>query len=306
MDQEIRLTVEEGGVRLDRFISDQLPQISRATAQRLIGEGSVLVRAQRRKPSYRLLAGDLISIHIAEPKSAEVVAEKIPLDILYEDSDIMVVNKPAGMVVHPAAGHSGGTLVNAVLAHARDLNIGGEIRPGIVHRLDAGTSGLILVAKSDIALTALQTQFKSRQVHKTYLALLEGQISPARGRIEAPIGRDPKHRQKMTVTNLGRSRDAVTVYETLATPNGYSLVQAEPQTGRTHQIRVHFAFMHHPVVADSVYGRKKNLLGLERQFLHAWKIEVELHGVRHRFSAPLADDLARGLQVVGLDSRALE
>ena len=214
------------------------------------------------------------------------------------------------MVVHPAAGHYEGTLVNAILAHCPNLNVGGVERPGIVHRLDSETSGIIVVAKNDAAMRDLQAQFKARRVHKTYLALVEGTMKPPRGKIDAPIGRDPKHRQKMAVITRGVRREAVTVYRTLASFDSavsrsgrYTLVEAEPQTGRTHQIRVHLAFLGFPVVADAVYGKKKNALGLSRQFLHAWKITFTLPHDGHavNFVAPLPKDLCGTLEELGFD-----
>lgn len=294
METTTELIVDAGGERLDRYVSDHLPDLSRAAVQRLIEEGNIRVDGRDRKASYRVQAGEAITVRIPPPEPVAVRAEAIPLDIVYEDDNVVVVNKPAGMVVHPAAGHSAGTLVNAMLAHT-SLNVGGEARPGIVHRLDSETSGLIIVAKNDAAMRNLQAQFKARRVHKTYLALVEGQITPPRGKIEAPIGRDPKHRQRMAVVTGAhiKSREAVTNYRTIANLGDYTLVEAEPQTGRTHQIRVHFAFMGFPVVGDSLYGtRKKNRLGLERQFLHAWKLALTLpDGRAVSFTAPLPVDL---------------
>ncbi len=324
MEQATEIVVEHGGDRLDRYISEHLPELSRATVQRLLDEGNIRVDGRDRKASYHVQPGETISIRIPPPEPTAARAENIPLDIVYEDANVIVVDKPAGMVVHPAAGHSGGTLVNAVLAHARELNVGGEERPGVVHRLDADTSGLIIIAKNDAALHDLQAQFKSREVHKTYLALVEGKIQPPRGKIVAPIGRDPQHRQRMAVIpnppasppsragsatlrgdegeRAGRkAREAITVYRTLANLDGYTLVAAEPQTGRTHQIRVHLAFVGFPIVGDKVYGsKKKNRFGLTRQFLHAWKLVFTLPGGRPaEFTAPLPEDLREVLQDLG-------
>lgn len=315
------LKVETTGSRLDRYVSEHLPELSRTAVQRLIDDGQIRVDGVTRKASYRVEAGETISVRVPPPDPSTSLgtraprAEAIPLDILYEDDDIVVVNKPAGMVVHPAAGHAAGTLVNAILAHCPHLNIGGVERPGIVHRLDSDTSGIIVVAKNDAAMRDLQAQFKSRRVRKMYLALMEGHVKPPHGKIDAPVGRDPKHRQKMAVRpipqppslagkgarGLGRARDAVTIYRTLATLGGYTLVEAEPQTGRTHQIRVHLAFLGFPVVADGIYGKKKNALGLTRQFLHAWKIAFTLprDGREVSFTAPVAEDLRKVLNGLG-------
>ncbi|HEX9076265.1 MAG TPA: RluA family pseudouridine synthase, partial [Anaerolineae bacterium] len=295
METTTELLVDAGGERLDRYISGHLPDLSRAAVQRLIEEGNIHVDSRERKASYRVQTGEAITVRISPPEPVAARAEAIPLDIVYEDDNVIVVDKPAGMVVHPAAGHSAGTLVNALLAHTPSLNVGGEERPGVVHRLDSETSGLIIVAKNDAAMRNLQAQFKARRVHKTYLALVEGRITPPRGRIEAPIGRDLKHRQRMAVVTASnaKSRQAVTNYRTIANLREYTLVEAEPQTGRTHQIRVHFAFMGFPVVGDAIYGtRKKNRLGLERQFLHAWKLALTLpDGRAVSFTAPLPVDL---------------
>lgn len=321
MNNQTILTVTESGLRLDRYIAEQLPDLSRAAAQRLIDDAQILVDGVARKASYKVQTGETISVNIPPPEPAIPRAEKIPLDTLrvYEDDDLIVINKPAGMVVHPAAGHRDGTLVNAILAHTPNLNVGGVERPGIVHRLDRETSGIIVVAKNDVAMRDLQAQFKARRVHKTYLALVDGIVKPPRGKIDAPIGRDPRHRQKMAVVTQGKIRASVTVYRTLATfehpersggitaaqskDARYTLIQAEPQTGRTHQIRVHLAFLGFPVVGDAMYGKKKNVLGLTRQFLHAWKISFVLPrgGREVSFIAPLPDELRKVLSDLGFD-----
>jgi 23S rRNA pseudouridine1911/1915/1917 synthase len=316
MDTTTTLAVVEGGSRLDRYVSDARPELSRAAVQRLIDDAQIRVDGIARKASYRVRTGESITVREPPPEPAAPRPEAIPLDILYENEDLVVVNKPAGMVVHPAAGHSGGTLVNAILAHCPNLNVGGVERPGIVHRLDSDTSGVIVVAKNDVALRDLQAQWKSRRVHKTYLALVEGHVKPPRGKIDAAIGRDPKHRQKMTVMTRGKTRQAVTVYRTLATLNEWTLVQVEPQTGRTHQIRVHLAFLGFPVAADAIYGRKiprssgekKGLPGLERQFLHAWKIAFKLprSGREVNFTAPLPADLRLVLDDLEFDASILQ
>jgi 23S rRNA pseudouridine1911/1915/1917 synthase len=228
------------------------------------------------------------------------------LEIVYEDQALLVVDKPAGMVVHPAPGHPGGTLVNALLAHCPELSTSGDERPGIVHRLDRDTSGLILVAKSNKARRALQRQFKERQVSKAYLALLDGHLQPAWGRIEAPVGRHPQHRQRMTV--LAGGREAITEYHVLEqfahqvgpAAGDYTLVEAQPLTGRTHQIRVHFASIHHPVVGDEVYGRRRQRLPLSRQFLHARRLGFRhpLTGERLSLEAPLPAELSAVLALL--------
>ncbi len=296
------------GARLDRYLTDHLPDFSRAAVQRLIDDGQILVDNQLRKASYRVQVGETVSVHVPPPEPAALQAESIPLDIIFENDDLLVVNKPAGMVVHPAAGHPAGTLANAILAHCPHLSVGGVERPGIVHRLDRDTSGLIVVAKNDAAMRDLQAQFKSRGVKKIYLALVEGKVAPPRGKIDAPIGRDPKQRQRMKVLSRGRTREAVTIYHTLANLDGFTLVEAEPRTGRTHQIRVHLAFLGFPVVGDSIYGKKKNTLGLTRQFLHAWRIEFALPRERKRveFSAPPPADLRALLDELGFDAEQLQ
>jgi 23S rRNA pseudouridine1911/1915/1917 synthase len=304
-------TVRADKVRLDKFLAGRIPELSRSAAQRLIDEGQVTVNGELAKASYKVRTGDRIVTLLPVEESPGLLPEAIPLDIVYEDQALIVVNKAAGMVVHPAPGHPGGTLVNALLAHCPELAAAGGDRPGIVHRLDRDTSGLILAAKSEKVRRALQRQFKDRQVHKAYLALLEGHLQPAYGRIEAPLGRDPHHRQRMTV--LAGGREAITEYHVLeqfAHPTGpvsgeYTLIQAEPVTGRTHQIRVHLASIDHPVVGDAVYGRRKQRLPVSRQFLHARRLEFKhpLTAKRLDLEAPLPEDLARVLALLRAAAR---
>lgn len=300
-EQIIRLLVAEGGQRLDKYIAEDIPDLSRSMAQRLIKEGRVTVGGEATKPSYPVQEGDEIVVCVPPSEPIEVKPEAIPLDIVYEDEDLIVVNKPAGMVVHPAYGHRTGTLANAVLAHCPDLaGVKGDLRSGIVHRLDKDTSGLIIVAKNDLARRHLQRQFKRREVKKVYVALLEGRLEPARGVIEAPIGRDKKRRKRMAVVEGGReARTEYRVVEyfshvTGKVPRTYTLVEAEPKTGRTHQVRVHFASIGHPLTGDLVYGfRKQRLSGLQRQFLHARTLGFRLPGSDEyiELTAELPDDL---------------
>ncbi len=304
MERVIELRVAEAGQRIDKYIAAEVPDLSRSLIQRLIREGLVTVNGAMTKASYRVKAGDEISIRVPPPEEMELVAEPIPLDIIYEDQDIIVVNKPAGMVVHPAYGHRSGTLVNAILAHCPELaGLDGTQRPGIVHRLDKDTSGLIIVAKNKAAKQSLQRQFKGREVRKVYLALVEGRLEPERGIIEAPIGRDPKRRKRMAVVPGGR--EARTEFRVLERFPAHTLVEVEPKTGRTHQVRVHFTFIGHPVAGDRVYGFRKQRLELERQFLHAQTLGFKLpsSGRYVEFTAELPEDLREileGLKVSGV------
>jgi 23S rRNA pseudouridine1911/1915/1917 synthase len=297
---QIEIQATQGGQRLDKFLAEQVPDLSRSAAQRLIDQEHVSVNGETARASYKVRSGDLVVALLPAEEPAAPAAEEIPLNVLYEDDALLVVDKPAGMVVHPAPGHAGGTLVNALLAHSPELaGDSSDERPGIVHRLDRDTSGLILLAKNEKVRRALQRQFQERQVRKAYLALLYGHLQPAWGRIEAPIGRDPRHRQRMAVVPGGR--EAVTEYHVLeqySHPVGpaaglYTLAQVEPKTGRTHQIRVHLASIGHPVVGDAVYGRKRTSLPLARQFLHAQRIEFKhpASGQRLAFEAPPPEDL---------------
>lgn len=301
-DRIVHLTVETGGDRIDRYLAASLPDTSRAQIQRLIEDGFVTVnRAPVGRASRKLAEGDQVVVRIPPPAPATLAPEPIPLSIVYEDRDLIVVDKPAGMVVHPAAGHPSGTLVNAVLAHDPGLEgVGDEQRPGIVHRLDRDTSGLIVVAKNDRAHRHLQAQFKDRTAHKIYLALAVGRPPSATGRIEAAIGRDPKNRQRMAVVQNDSGREAVTVYRTLESFKQFTLLEAEPKTGRTHQIRVHLTFLGCPIAGDPLYATPRSvqvrLPGLGRQFLHAARLTLTLpSGTARTFESPLPDDLANVL-----------
>jgi 23S rRNA pseudouridine1911/1915/1917 synthase len=230
-----------------------------------------------------------------------LLAEAIPLDVIFENDDLLIVNKPAGMVVHPAAGHDHGTLVNAVLGHDPEIEgIGGEDRPGIVHRLDKDTSGLIVVAKNDAAMRWLQEQFRDRKVQKTYLALVDGAPPTPNGRVEAPIGRDPKERKKMAITAPAKGREAVSEYKTLEVFRKHTLLEFHPLTGRTHQIRLHCAFLNCPITGDTLYGNRHTTVELKRHFLHAYQLKVILPGEQKAriFEAPLPPELAALLDLL--------
>ncbi|MFI5178646.1 MAG: RluA family pseudouridine synthase [Vicinamibacterales bacterium] len=289
------LEAETPGERLDVFVARRIPSLTRARVQKLIEEGRVTIAGQRAKPSLRLDAGQRVTVDVPPPVDGVAVAEDIALDIIYEDSDMLVVNKPPGMTVHPSPGHTSKTLVNAILSHCHDLSgIGGVLRPGIVHRLDRDTSGVIVVAKNDAAHNALAKQLKERSVEKTYVALVEGTPKPPEGVIDAPIARDPRNRQRMAVVDRGR--ESTTAYKLIERFSGMSLVEARPRTGRTHQIRVHLAAIGHPIIGDRVYGKPSQLVA--RQFLHARRI-VFAHprtGERVEFDAPLPADLEAALR----------
>lgn len=291
---------EERPQRLDKFLVACLPDHSRSRLQALIKEGRVTIDGYpARKTGQRLEGGETVHVSIPSPQDSDLVAEPIPLDVIFENQDVLVVNKPAGMVVHPAAGHKTGTLVHAALAHSPDINgIGGEKRPGVVHRLDKNTSGLILLAKNDTAHRWLQNQFRARQVEKTYLALVDGAPPTSRGRVEAAIGRDTKQRKSMTVLPPGKGRQATTEYFTQEIFPEHTLLEVHPITGRTHQIRVHLSFLGCPVAGDTVYGRRQPSLPLHRHFLHAARLVIRLPGGTEpqSFEAALPEELARVLQ----------
>ncbi len=296
---------EAAGMRLDKFLVGRLTDVSRARIQQWIEEGRVTLDGRPARPSTRLDPNQSIRVLIPPPEEVRILPEPIPLDILYEDDYLLVINKPAGMVVHPAPGHTSGTLVNALLARFPEWaeldwwegeededEAGGDFpRPGIVHRLDKDTSGLLIVAKSAGPRSALQEQFQARQVEKIYLAMVHGVPSSPAGVIDAPIGRDPRQRKRMAVVPEGRP--AVTAYRVLEPLGEHALLEVMPRTGRTHQIRVHLAFIGHPVVGDEVYGRRRSRLSCPRQFLHAARLSFRhpVTGRQMEFAAPLPPDL---------------
>ncbi|NIM92335.1 MAG: RluA family pseudouridine synthase [Anaerolineales bacterium] len=291
----ILFSVPPPGGRLDHILVSQVEEFSRSRLQKIIREGWVLVDNRvETKPAFRLEGGEVIELTIPPIKPSTLNAEDIPLDIIFENDDFIVINKPAGMVVHPSAGHETGTLVHAVLAHDPNIRgVGGEQRPGIVHRLDKDTSGVILLAKHDTTHRDIQNQFSQRKIKKNYTALVDGHPPTPVGRIEASIGRDKRHRKKMAVVRKEKGRDAISLYKTLESFQEHSLLEVEPITGRTHQIRLHLAFIKCPVVGDLVYGRRKSSIPIGRQFLHAAKIQFQLPdgGEIYEFEAPLPSDL---------------
>ena len=270
-----KLVVDVGDVRLDAYIAKMKSDISRTMIQKLIEEGNILVNGKSKKISYKVQIGDEIELNIPEAKEIELKAENIPVEVVYEDNDIIVVNKPKGMVVHPANGNPDGTLVNAIMAMCKDSlsGIGGEIRPGIVHRLDKDTSGLLIVAKNDKAHINMSEQIKNREVKKIYIALVRGVVSENEATINMPIGRSTKDRKKMAVRKDGK--EAVTHFKVLKRYNKYTLLEVKIDTGRTHQIRVHMAEIGHPVVGDMVYSNGKNEFGVEGQMLHAKSLDFK-------------------------------
>jgi 23S rRNA pseudouridine1911/1915/1917 synthase len=268
---ECIVSAEHKGQRIDQFLSRlPAPALSRSQAHRLIASGKVRINREIPKPSYKIKFNDRIAVIIPPPPELTVKGENLPLDIVYEDEDIIVVNKPKGMVVHPAPGNYSGTLVNALLFHCGHLAaLGAPLRPGIVHRLDKDTSGLMVAAKNDAAYHSLARQFKDRTVGKTYLALVHGVVKNNTGIIEARIGRHPVHRKKMAVSEAQKGREAFTHYRVIERFKHYSLVEVKIRTGRTHQIRVHMSHIGHPVVGDQTYGKKNDGLGVRSQLLHA-------------------------------------
>jgi len=293
MNRKHEFSVDIHGKRLDVFAAEQC-QLSRAYAQKLIDDGDIRVNGRPVKASYRLQTGDRVNVTIPPPTPVSLAPEDIPLKVIYEDSDLIVVDKPAGMIVHPAAGQYTGTLVNALLARCPDLGgIDGSIRPGIVHRLDKDTSGLMVAAKNDKSQASLSRQIKQRSITKVYLALVTGHLSPERGAIEAPIGRHPGDRKRMAVVSGGR--EARTGYRVIKYVDGCTLLEAMPETGRTHQIRVHLSAIGHPVFGDPVYGKKSPLL--RRQFLHAHRLGFVLPSSEEyvEFESGLPPDLANAL-----------
>ncbi len=301
-DRTVTGAAEAG--RFDLAVS-AVAGISRAHAQRLISDGRALVDGRRARSSDRLRGGEQVSVILSAPPDPTLVPESIPLRIAYEDAAMLIVDKPAGLVVHPSAGHSSGTLVHALLGRARDAgqplgSIAGVERPGIVHRLDKDTSGLLLVAKTDAAQASLMRQFGERSIEKEYVALVRGAPPALRGRIEAPVGRDPRDRQRMAVVAGGR--DSVTHYALIGSTAGYSLLTLQPRTGRTHQIRAHLAYLRLPIAGDLRYGGGIGPGGLERQFLHAARLRLlrPTDGARLRAWSELPADLAASLEAAGI------
>src|ERR671911_77210 len=292
---ELRPARDDLGTRLDRYVADQLPDLSRGTVQGLIESGRVRVDGQHRKAKFRMTPGEVVSVEIPPPQVDEIQPDPIPLSIVYEDTEVIVVDKPAGMVVHPAPGHPRGTLANALVAHVPGIAVGGSQRPGIVHRLDKDTSGLIVAAKTDRGRMSLVAQWEERSVEKTYLALVSGSVSDGEAIIDAPIGRDPKNRQRMAVVRSGRP--AVTRFRVIERFPNTTLLEVLIETGRTHQIRVHLAFIGHPIVGDELYGRARPTdPDLDRQFLHASALAFRLpDGEALRLEAPLPEELQAAL-----------
>ena len=294
-----QFTIEKPAVRLDRCVSENCPGLSRTQAQKLIDNGHVTVNGKAEKASYKPDTSDRIEVNIPPPSPSKLLPEAIPIKILYEDNDLLVIDKPAGLTVHPAPSHPTHTLVNAMLSHLSELTDAGDAsRPGIVHRLDKDTSGVMLIAKNVTALANLSDQFKSRSVKKVYLTLVRGHLKPERGIIEAPIGRDPSDRKKMSVTGESRGRQARTNYRVVKYVGNNSLLEITPETGRTHQIRVHLAAIGYPVVGDETYGTKSAYLN--RQFLHAHRLGFHLpsSGDYVEFESSLPADLEKALKEI--------
>ena len=293
------LTCDRSGERLDAFLSRALPEISRSAAQKLIAEGNVLLDGKPAKKNDRLEPGQAVSVTIPEPRPVDVTPTEMQLDIVYEDEDVAVVNKPKGLVVHPAAGHQDDTLVNGLLyAMGESLSgINGELRPGIVHRIDKDTSGLLAIAKNDLAHAVLASQLKDHTMARTYEAIVCGNLKEDSGTVDAPIGRHPTDRKKMCVTQRN-SKAAVTHWEVVKRYRGYTHIRCRLETGRTHQIRVHLAYIGHPILGDTVYGAKKPVPGLTGQCLHATALEF-IHpatGKKISLTCPLPEEFTRMLE----------
>lgn len=268
------IIVKESSVRLDKYIASKT-ELSRVMIQKLIEENEILVNAKTQKASYKVQMEDKITINIPEVKAVGLKSEEIPLDIVYEDDDILVVNKEKGMVVHPAAGNPDGTLVNAIMAHCKGnlSGIGGELRPGIVHRIDKDTSGLLIVAKNDKAHISMSNQIQNREVKKVYLALVRGNVVENEATIDMPIGRSTKDRKKMAVVKNGKK--AITHFKVLERFENYTFLEVNIETGRTHQIRVHMAEIGHPIIGDGIYSNGKNEFNIEGQMLHAKSLDFK-------------------------------
>lgn len=291
------------GKRLDAFLAEAAPGVSRSAAARLIESGSVLVDGRLASKSCRLMGGETVALTLPEPEPADAVPQDIPLDVVYEDADVIVVNKPSGLVVHPAPGHPDGTLVNALLHHCGDSlsGVGGALRPGIVHRIDRDTSGLVIAAKNDAAHRSLAAQLKDHSLARTYECVAAGNFREDRGTVDAPIARDSRDRKRMAVVPGGR--EAVTHWEVVARYPGHTHLRCRLETGRTHQIRVHLAYLGHPILGDTVYGAKKPVPGLTGQCLHASELRF-LHprtGETMTLRCPLPEEFTALLRKLGKD-----
>lgn len=296
----LRASEESKNQRLDAFLASSLDGLTRSQAARLIESGEVAVNGETAGKSYKLAGGEDIAVTLPEPEPVEAVPQDIPLDVVYEDADVIVVNKPSGMVVHPAPGHPDGTLVNALLYHCAGTlsGVGGALRPGIVHRIDRDTSGLIIAAKNDAAHQYLSAQLADHTLARTYECIVVGKLREDRGTVDAPIARHPTDRKRMAVVAGGR--EAVTHWEVIARYPGYTHVRCRLETGRTHQIRVHMAYIGHPILGDTVYGAKKEVPGLTGQCLHAVGLRF-LHPRTHEvveLSCPLPEEFTRMLQKI--------
>ena len=270
-----KINVDADNIRLDAYVAREVPELSRTMIQKLIESGDILVNDGKKKLSYKVLSGDVITINIPEAKNVDLKPQDIPVEVIYEDNDIIVVNKPKGMVVHPANGNPEGTLVNAIMAMCKDSlsGIGGKLRPGIIHRIDKDTSGILIVAKNDKAHIEMSNQIKNHEVRKIYIALVRGVVGENEATIDMPIGRSTKDRKKMAVVKNGK--EAVTHFRVLKRYDKYTLLEVKIDTGRTHQIRVHMAEIGHPVVGDMVYSNGKNDFGVEGQMLHAKSLDFK-------------------------------
>ena len=301
MKQEIFVTEELAGDRIDKFISEQCEELSRSYIQKLLKSGEVYVGSKAVKPSYKVTEGDMISFEVPEAVELEIVPEDIPLDIVFEDHDVILVNKPKGMVVHPAAGHYTGTLVNALMFHCRDdlSGINGVLRPGIVHRIDMDTTGILIVCKNDLAHTSIAEQLKEHSITRRYQAIVHGVLKEDEGTIDAPVGRHPQDRKKMCI-NHQNGKHAVTHYRVLNRFRNFTHIECRLETGRTHQIRVHMASLNHPLLGDAVYGPAKCPYKLQGQTLHAGVLGF-VHprtGEYMEYSAPLPEYFQKLLNIL--------
>ncbi|SDW86299.1 RluA family pseudouridine synthase [Paenibacillus sp. CF384] len=302
-DEALSFTAIEAdaGERLDKFVTESIEEgsVSRTMVQDWIKSGAVLVNERQVKANYKLAVADVVTVIIPEPEEAVIEAQNIPLDVVYEDSDVIVINKPRGMVVHPAPGHYSGTVVNALMYHCKDLSgINGVLRPGIVHRIDKDTSGLIMAAKNDLAHASLAAQLKAHTVTRKYLALVHGTMPHEHGTVDAPIGRDPQDRKVFMVTQRG-SKEAVTHFQVAERLGDFTLLELKLETGRTHQIRVHMKYIGHPLAGDPIYGRNKTI-GLKGQALHAAVLGFDhpRTGEYMEFSAPIPPDMEHELMIL--------